>query len=648
MEEFNLQPEQQKQGSISEPSFVSKKRSFGVSGWLMTAGILVLLGVLVTIGIGGARLWLGVNQAQDALEQAREYAAEFAFEEASGELALARAGFEDAQSGVGFFFWMKPIPWVGNQIEGAELVLNAGIESVDALESGVVVAADVYKIIEEAKFLLEEHNLPSEFASFADVSSEVRNKFLVTLGHSHDDLLDMQVKLLIAQQDLADLHDLKVSNALLSAVAPFEDLLPGLLSGVEFFIPLSATVGEIAGVGESRQWMFLSADHRQFRPGGGVIDYIALVTIEDAEIKNIEIRDVSEIDELAQLEEGYTTVLPAGLDDALVAQKWLLRDALLSPDFSSSAATSISLVQDELSLLGQPVPEIHGVFIFTSMFLERLVHHTGPVEVEGKLLGEEHLYQLLHTDAHEESERVMLLAGLARTLLDEMYEMPLAQWQDLFAVFTGQFSEKQIALYSTDEQTQGAMVDAGWSGVTEFDLDDHLAVVDTYISGSTQMRREVTYRIVPDGDGYMGQAEVTYISYDDLGNDHQVYAQVYAPAQSVFVSVEGAAGGPVVETQLDMMQFGAPVTIPGGTTQVVTFSYTIGSELIEAIDSGLYQLKVFRQLGTRPYALTLDLDFGKTVAAAEPTEDASQFGDTLYSLEVTLDQDMVFTAQLAP
>ncbi len=647
MEEHNLQFEHQKQGSISEPSFVSKKRRFGLSGWLMLVGIVVLLAILVSMSIGGARLWLGVHQAQDAVERAQEFAGEFAFEEATKELAVARVGFEDAQSGVQFFFWMKPIPWVGKQIKGAELILDAGIESIDALELGMVVASDVYQVIEEAQVILEEHNLPSEFASFADISPEVRSEFLVTLGHSHDVLLETHAKLLIAQQELSDLHNLDVSHTLLSAVQPFEELLPSLINGVEFFIPLSATVGELAGVGESRQWLIVSADHRQYRPGGGLVDLIALITVKDAAIENIDIRKVSSIDELAQLEEAYTVVLPDGFGDVLVAKKWLLRDSLLAPDFATSAESAISLLQDELSLIGQPVPEVHGVFAFTSVFLEQFLHHTGPVEVDGKLLDEAHMYQLLHTDAYEEEERLNKLSGLANALLDELYATPLIEWQDFFTVFTEQFTDKQIALYSKDEQIQSAITDAGWAGVLDDALDDQLVVTDTYLSGSGQMQRAVTYRIVPKGDSYLAEVEVSYISYDEPGNDHRVYTQVSAPLRSEFISVEGAAGEVTVNESLGMAQFGTLVMVPGGMTQIVTFSYQVSSSVVDAIDSGLYQLKLFKQMGAYPHALTLDLDFGKTVVAAEPMEDSSLFGDTLYFLETTLDQDMVFTAQLA-
>jgi hypothetical protein len=40
--------------------------------------------------------------------------------------------------------------------------------------------------------------------------------------------------------------------------------------------------------------------------------------------------------------------------------------------------------------------------------------------------------------------------------------------------------------------------------------------------------------------------------------------------------------------------------------------------------------------------LTLELDFGKTLSRATPSEEVSQWGDQVYRLETVLDQDSAF------
>jgi hypothetical protein len=60
---------------------------------------------------------------------------------------------------------------------------------------------------------------------------------------------------------------------------------------------------------------------------------------------------------------------------------------------------------------------------------------------------------------------------------------------------------------------------------------------------------------------------------------------------------------------------------------------------------GVYELAVFKQMGARDNALTLDLDFGKKLKSAEPNEDKADFGDTRYQVNTILDQNHVFTVQ---
>jgi len=64
------------------------------------------------------------------------------------------------------------------------------------------------------------------------------------------------------------------------------------------------------------------------------------------------------------------------------------------------------------------------------------------------------------------------------------------------------------------------------------------------------------------------------------------------------------------------------------------------------IREGDYGLEVQKQLGSIANGLTLDLDFGKTVARATPPEDAKDWGDTRYRLSTDLRVDRGFTVGL--
>ena len=76
------------------------------------------------------------------------------------------------------------------------------------------------------------------------------------------------------------------------------------------------------------------------------------------------------------------------------------------------------------------------------------------------------------------------------------------------------------------------------------------------------------------------------------------------------------------------------------------FEYELAPSVKQAIADGSYDLTVLKQLGARDYPLTLQLDFDKKVANAQPAEERGQWGDDLYRLNTILDQDHVFSVSL--
>ena len=674
MEEYMQKPttlSQQEQVSFPEPSFVPEKRPLGWSVWTMIVLIVLLLGVLISAGIGGERLGLGAMQGKAAIESAQEHALAFEFAEAGDDLALAHNAFEGARSGINWMFWMKPIPWVGDQINGVGLVLDAGIESIAALESAISIAEDVYEIVLETQALLEENNLPADVTSFSTLPPDIRGRLLSSLHNSHDRLLEMQAKLRIAQQDLADLHELNVSPALLDAVEPFEVLLPDLIAGVDFFIPLSASVDEIAGVGESRQWMMLFMNNTELRPGGGFIGVVGLLTMNNGDLENFLVQDVYDIDQAALDSEAYFVTPPSPITEYLSINEWFLRDSNWSPDFAESSETAITLLRQEVALTGQPVPEIHGVFGFTPNVAEDLLELTGPVEVDGHVFTHENVVELLEfevefgfvDDGIAYDDRKSIVSDLADEVLSKVYDLPVSEWGSLFDIFVKSFSNKQMALYASDDQAQAAFVDAGWSATMDTGhVDDVLMVVDANLGAlksDPKVDRHITYTVEPDGDGYRATVDIEYTHngvFDLFTSTYRTYTRVYAPLGSELISAEGAYKHPNsfiprevdVAEELGMTSFGTFTWVDPQKSGTLSFTYALPDDVAEAIDSGLYQLKVFKQIGADNHALTLDLDFGKTMLAAEPAEDSSEFGDDLYFLNTILDQDMVFTAELAP
>jgi len=70
------------------------------------------------------------------------------------------------------------------------------------------------------------------------------------------------------------------------------------------------------------------------------------------------------------------------------------------------------------------------------------------------------------------------------------------------------------------------------------------------------------------------------------------------------------------------------------------FEFALADEVVEGIESEDYTLTVFKQVGAQNNALTVDLNFGKNVTHATPSEDQNEWGDSAYRLNTILDQDL--------
>jgi hypothetical protein len=104
-----------------------------------------------------------------------------------------------------------------------------------------------------------------------------------------------------------------------------------------------------------------------------------------------------------------------------------------------------------------------------------------------------------------------------------------------------------------------------------------------------------------------------------------------------------AAVGAIDEyEEFGLQVFGAFTAVEPGAEQTLVFEFEVAPEVAVLAESRVYKLTVLKQIGAFDRALTLELDFGKTLSRATPSEEVSQWGDQVYRLEMVLDQDSAF------
>lgn len=663
-------------GSIETPPIPmsrQKKARGGFGRKFFIGFVLVFFILLVVSAIGVVRFASGALAGKESIELAQESALQFEFEEAGEHLQDAEDGFKKAKSGLVFLRWAYPVPWVGDQLKAVSAVVDAGIESIDALKDALLIASDVYAVVIEAQDFLDAANLPAGDYSFDTLPKDTKRKLLQTFHLAHPKLREMQVRLKLAEQDLAELDDLEnVSPKILEAIEPFKRLMPELIAGIDVMVPFSATIGELAGVGADKQWMILFLNNTEMRPGGGFMGVFGLMLTRDGEIVNLNVADTYSIDRFVQNNPDYNVAPPQPFRDYLGLDTWYFRDANWSPDFAQSSQDAIQLLRQEVAFAGQPPPMIHGVIGMTPEFAKDVLKIIGPVTIDGLTFDEENFTDLLEFEVEfgfvgrgvEYEERKEIVGRLLDKMVTELFALSVDRWGDVFAAFKVSILEKQMAFYSIDNETQNAFEDAKWSGTVDISsADDVLMVVDANMGAlktDKSVDREITYSIKKQGDDYIATTKIKYIhfgTFDLFTSRYRTYTRVYAPLGSQLVSHSGTLlndklsnpellpGEVVTAEELGMTSFGAFISIEPGKQRELVFVYKLPPSIAEAIDNDIYQLNLIKQIGAKNHTLTLDLNFGKKVRAAQPSEDSKNFGDSSYNLNTFFNQDMVVTAQ---
>jgi len=605
--------------------------------------------------------------AQNALEAGDFYVA-------NQSLALAAHDVAQAQSGTRLLFWLRPLPWFCTQLSGLTLTLDAAAQTISVLQEASQIALGIANITTEASQLVGFTSSTTGSTPYSDLPSSVKVAMLTTLHNAYPELLTMQLKLRIAQDDLSRLADLHVASIMTDAVKPFTDALTPLQQAVDLLTPFAAAVPELAGLGADKQFLLLFTNDTELRPGGGFTGVFGLAITRDGAIANLTAADSYSVDNLVA-GTTYHVNPPEAMTKYLGLTNWYFRDANWSPDFPKSAQDSIALLRQEVSFAGLPVPEIHGSMMFTPTFISRLLNLIGPVTVDGETFTPDNIADKIEYQVEKgyvdlglpPAQRKEIVSQLMNVVVDRLLHLPTSQWPALLAVLDQGFSEKELALWSPEADVQAVYHDAGWSGeVAAKSTNDTLMVVDANLGAMKSdpvVERQISYSITPSTSALGGYDATTSIQYTNHGTytwkttRYRTYTRVYAPLGSTLLSASGNVmndrsstpgqpGDVVVADELGLTSFGAFITINPGDTQTLSFTYHLPTAITSAITSGVYQLDVIKQLGALDHALSLNLNFGHNISYAVPTEASANFGDQAYSVDTTLDTNKTFTVRL--
>jgi len=380
-------------------------------------------------------------------------------------------------------------------------------------------------------------------------------------------------------------------------------------------------------------YLVLFLNNTEIRPGGGFIGSYALVKADKGKLEILETRGSENLDWEAPSD--FKVPPPEPLKLYIKQDKWYFRDSNWSPDFPVSAKTSQRFYRFEGGRDGSKLDGIIGV---TPTVIEKLIEITGPLEVGGKKFDSatftenlEYHVEYGFKDAGEDvAERKAIIGDLAKTLFKKITSLPPWKWQNFLSLFLNLTKEKQIMIYSNDEEIQKIILRSGWAGEVKKTDGDFLMVVDANLASlktDIAVEKNIDYKIISEGDKLKARVTLTYEhrgSFDWRTTRYRTYTRIYAPIGSKLIMSNGfidAAKKPSeadVELDLGYAVFGGFFSIEPKEKKSVVLEYYLPERIKSLVDNGLYTLFVQKQLGTFGARLTVDADFGKTDGDGKP------------------------------
>lgn len=333
-------------------------------------------------------------------------------------------------------------------------------------------------------------------------------------------------------------------------------------------------------------YLVLFQNTLELRPTGGYIGNFAEVTLAGGKIKNYTIYNTNLFDY------GKPGIeAPEPYKRMLGIQEMQLRDGNWAPDFPTTAKQ----IRDLYKLEGG-TEDIQGVIAVNASVLPEILKITGPVSVNSidkELTADNILLELQYElnfgfaeKGISRDNRKDSIKELAFEIDNKISRASLLKLYDLGNMFLEQASQKQILLWSQDDNIQSKIVKLNWDGeVNKVTTGDYFMLVDANLGAlktDYYMRRSIKKEVNECGDKICSTITITYNNTakvaSPLNNDYKSYTRVLLPQEAFVNSIKG------IETRSVEVDYtkaynkkiaGFQIVVPFNSSKDITIDYSM-------------------------------------------------------------------------
>ncbi len=657
-----------------------RRRRSGPASWIGPAFVVlfvVLTAVLIValpFVLSGAIAYQHAASGRAALIAAEKDAENLQVDAAIAKVDAAVADFRSSRVELDKLRLLVWMPFVRDRIEPADQLLATGTAAAEAARDVLTAGRDLAKILTETQGAsgAVTGKLPDITTVFKDLTPSQKREILESVALNAPRLRLSASKVDSALASFDSISDTGVSGSLKSDLAPLRGRLLDMRAGINAVLPVAEILPGVLGFPDEKTYLLFLENSTELRPTGGFLSMVGLLKVRDADLMSADVSDVYAYD--GPSETFPRPAPPEPIRKYIGIDKWYLRDANWSPDFMVSAGVMQKFFGEESAIrFGTAAPHVDGVIAVTPRLAQDVLRLTGPITIDGHKFDADNLIDELEFQVEQgfakegisREERKNIVGQLLNETIRRVSAFSLAQMLTLIADAQDALKQRDILLYSDDPDLQRLILEQGWGGQLADVKGDYLAWFDANLASlktDAVMSRSLRYQVSPGAGGLIGKVSMTYRNRGTFtwkSTRYRTYARVYVPAGSELLSVAGALdndkikdptgrpGKADIGDELGRRWFGAFISVEPGDTRTLEFTFRLSPSVAAAVASGAYSLDIQKQAGTGKPGLTLDLDFGKKLASAEPPENPQDYGDTRYRIVSDLGTDRHFEARFA-
>jgi len=514
---------------------------------------------------------------------------------------------------------IKDIGPITAQINDLEYLLKTGETLSRSLKEVLPIAQKLDNILSGAA----SHN-------FTDLSVKDKNEFLQLIYESEPELNGLRANLDLAVFNLDKIHQIGVLWPIYSQISNIKQELNQVSVVLTRVSPLIKLLPALAGYPTNSRFLLILQNNDELRPTGGFIGVYGILEIQNGTITSLKTDDSYHLDMPASLTAKWNLDPPIPLKKYLKVEKWYLRDANWSPDWPQSAKKITEIYNGESTAIDQAPDLFTGIIAITPDVVADLIKLVGPITVGGATYNSNNFQPLLqynvevaYKDQNISSwDRKNIINGLVGELKTRLFNLPSANWNQLFTVLDNNIGEKNIQIYFFNPIWENLTRTLGASGEVASTNHDFLMAVDSNLGAfksDVVVKKDLSYNLTVNKTGVQASVKLNYRhegKFDWRTTRYRSYTRIYAPLGSKLIALNGVeqstadisiSDDPVLNKTI----FGFFFTVEPGSSREITLDYRLPETINEDLKTGNYQLLVERQAGQRINSLTVTLNSGR-------------------------------------